>query len=148
MNFECTKCKTQYQSSTTDCPECFNTIARTLSSAAAPQPPSECAGTLMLSKRAYQLATDIGHLEAELYAAEDQVVELQRMMESSDKALANAQKAITSRDELLALIGDSLLTQTEVEQRIKRLHCKHETWLGHSGSGRIFCADCGAPHEQ
>lgn len=93
------------------------------------------------------LVVELAQQEAELYAVQDQVAELQRMMESSDKALANAQKGITARDELLVLIQDCLLTQTEVEQRIKRLHCKHETWLGHSGTGRIFCADCGAPHE-
>lgn len=29
----------------------------------------------------------------------------------------------------------------------QRQLCQHETLLGHSGTGRVFCADCGKPFE-
>lgn len=34
----------------------------------------------------------------------------------------------------------------ELRAKIKRqAECEHSTWLGHSGTGRIFCADCDKP---
>lgn len=168
MNYECTKCGTHFTSLTPMCPECSNTAVM-VAPAYAKQLSSKPVTTLatriaeavaadernggcdlsagMFGPTLSALVAELAQQEADLYAAQDQVAELQRMLDASDKALANAQKGITARDQLLALIKDCLLTQTEVEQRIKRLHCKHETWLGHSGTGRIFCADCGAPHE-
>jgi len=33
-------------------------------------------------------------------------------------------------------------SQDRVAVYAKQLACPHETWLGHSGTGRIFCAAC------
>lgn len=32
-------------------------------------------------------------------------------------------------------------------EQLIQAFCRHPTWLGHSGTGRIFCAECGEPKE-
>jgi hypothetical protein len=34
----------------------------------------------------------------------------------------------------------------EAAKAIQQAFCTHPTWLGHAGTGAIFCADCGVPH--
>lgn len=36
------------------------------------------------------------------------------------------------------------MTRTEAVA-VNQLYCPHETKLGHSGTGKIFCADCDKP---
>lgn len=117
MNYECTKCKTHYTALTPGCLECGHPAAmvvpvpayvqelssqpvrtlaaRIVAAVAADEQSDGCDlsaglfGTCMSA-----LVVELAQQEADLYAAQDQVAELQRMLEASDKALGDAQKAV------------------------------------------------------
>lgn len=115
MNYECTKCGTHFTSLIPMCPECSDTAAM-VAPAYAQQLSSKPVTTLatrialavaadernggcdlsagMFGPTLSALVVELAQQEADLYAAQDQVAELQRMLEASDKALANAQKAV------------------------------------------------------
>lgn len=53
-------------------------------------------------------------------------------------------EAAIGSPEQVATKGDWFLTY-ELALQAQRQRCKHETKLGHSGTGRVFCADCRKP---
>lgn len=44
------------------------------------------------------------------------------------------------------LSAENCYMTEEEAKAAQREKCKHETLLGHSGTGRVFCADCGKLH--